>query len=314
MTIQSGEMKITPLTDGTKSSIMRDMKIRNFETLSGDAYFRARPLPCIVRVMKAAPSNETIAWHDHDFAELVFVSSGSLKHMHRKTTVTLHAGDFFVIHPGLRHGYAEMTRNAVVYNLLFTESLRDVAHLVAASPLARHVFPQTDDDRRPDVLGTVTAAQGRRVVRLLEEIRIEERATSPSSPTCCGALFAAVLARLSSGCPQPDGKATAQDAKTALAPELDYMDAHLGEKVTMQELCGVTGRSPSALTRLFRDAFGTSPIDYLIERRLDRAELLKRTTRLPASRVAASCGFIDASHLARTFRRHRRTSTSLRQR
>lgn len=284
------------------------MKIRNFETLTSDAYFHAHPLPCVVRIMKAAPSNETIAWHDHDFAELVFVARGSLKHMHRKATVTLRAGDFFVIHPGLRHGYAELTRDAVVYNLLFNASLRDVAHLVAASPLARHVFPQTDDDRQPDVLGTTTAMQRRRVIRLLEEIRIEEHVQSPSSPTCCGALFAAVLARLSSGCPQRDEKPP-QTSKEALARELDYIDAHLGERITMQTLHSIAGRSPSTLTRLFRDALGTSPIDYLIERRLDRAELLRRTTQMPASQVAEACGFNDASHLARTFRRHRHATS-----
>ncbi len=177
----------------------------------------------------------------------------------------------------------------------------------AAFPLARHVFPQTDADRRPDVLGSVDARLGRRVVRLLEEIRQEERAPTAASPAFCGALFAAVLALLASGCRESDAKAgPAQLAKETLKPTLDHLDAHLGERISMQTLRAVSGKSPRTLTRLFFAAFGTSPIDYLIERRLDRAALLRKTTQLPVSQIAASCGFNDASHLARTFRRHKR--------
>ena len=284
------------------------MKIRHLETLAKDDYFHASQLPCLVRVMKSAPSNETIALHNHEFAELVFVARGSINHIHEKASVRLRTGDFFVIHPGLRHGYAELTKNAVVYNLLFRKSLSDVAHLIAANPLARRVFPQTDDDRRPDVLGSVDSRQGRRVARLLEEIRQEERSPTVSSPTFCGALFAAILALLAQGCRTRDAKVDpSQAAKVTLKPELDYLDAHLGERITMQTLRAVSGKSPSTLTRLFLAAFGTSPIDYLIERRLDRAELLRKTTTLQVSQIAASCGFNDASHLARTFRRHKRT-------
>ena len=75
----------------------------------------------------------------------------------------------------------------------------------------------------------------------------------------------------------------------------------------VRRLCEISGRSPSTLTRLFLAAYGKSPIDYLIERRLDQAEILCATTDDKLSDIASRCGFADASHLIRTFHRHGRT-------
>ena len=81
------------------------------------------------------------------------------------------------------------------------------------------------------MLGSADARQGRRVVRLLEEIRQEERSPTATAPTFCGALFAAILALLAQGCRTSDAKVDpSQAAKETLKPELDYLDAHLGER------------------------------------------------------------------------------------
>lgn len=280
------------------------MRIRHLRTLTKAEYFHEGHLPCVVRVMKAAPSNDTIALHGHEFSELVLVASGSLKHLHRKNTDLLEKGDFLIVHPGMRHGYAELAKGTTVYNLIFTASLREYAHLLASNPLMPFIFPQ-DDDRRTSasILGTVDATTVQRAVRLMDEIRAEEKSPTDTSAACCGALFAATIALLARGTRDADSQRREQDP---LRDELAYLNDHLGEKITMKRLCGISGRSPSTLTRFFLATYGKSPIDYLIERRLDQAEILCATTDERLSAIASRCGFADASHLIRTFHRHGR--------
>lgn len=82
----------------------------------------------------------------------------------------------------------------------------------------------------------------------------------------------------------------------------DYLDAHAGEIVDSAQLESVSGLDRFALARQFRAAFGTSPYNYLVMRRLDRARrMLARGVSL--ADAAFACGFADQSHLTRQFRR-----------
>ena len=280
------------------------MKIKHLETLTRSGYFHDGALPCVVRVMKAAPSNDTVAMHGHEFSELVLVAAGSLKHLHKRRTEVLKTGDFLIVHPGTRHGYAELSADTVVYNLIFTDALRQYAHLLANNPLLSSVFPNVENERaRTDVLGTVNRDGIERIVRLLDEVRAEEKSPSVTSSSCCGALFAATLSLLARGLRKD---ADQHRKRNQLQPEVDYLNSHLGEKITMGKLREVSGKSPSTLNRLFLAIFGKSPIDYLIERRLDEAEILCTSTCDTLAKIAARCGFADASHLLRTFHRHGR--------
>lgn len=280
------------------------MRIRHLRTLTKAEYFHGGNLPCVVRVMKAAPSNDTIALHGHEFSELVLVASGSLKHLHRKRTDILKPGDFLIIHPGTRHGYADMSDDTIVYNLIFSDTLRECAHLLASNPLMPFIFPQDDDSRMSaSVLGTVDATTVQRAIRLMDEIRAEEKSPTNTSAACCGALFAATVALLARGIRDT---ALQHREQNPLHAELAFITDHLGEKISVKRLCEISGRSPSTLNRLFLAAYGKSPIDYLIERRLDQAEILCTTTDDRLSAIASRCGFADASHLIRTFHRHGR--------
>lgn len=88
----------------------------------------------------------------------------------------------------------------------------------------------------------------------------------------------------------------------ALERARDYLDAHATEAVDSSRLETVTGFDRFALARQFRAAFGTSPYNYLVMRRLDRARRMLAESMSPAD-TAFACGFADQSHLTRQFRR-----------
>lgn len=89
---------------------------------------------------------------------------------------------------------------------------------------------------------------------------------------------------------------------TALERARDYLDAHAPEAVDSSRLETITGLDRFALARQFRAAFGTSPYNYLVMRRLDRARRMMAEDASLAD-VAFALGFADQSHLTRQFRR-----------
>lgn len=86
-------------------------------------------------------------------------------------------------------------------------------------------------------------------------------------------------------------------------PVVDYMDAHLAERLTVSRLAGEANLSVPQFHALFRKAFGTAPMKYLKNRRLAVACRLLSETALPLSEIASQTGFCNAFHLSRDFRR-----------
>ena len=88
-----------------------------------------------------------------------------------------------------------------------------------------------------------------------------------------------------------------------LARAIEYAETHICAPLTIGELAAVAAMSPSAFSRAFRLAMGEAPWAYVRRRRLERAgERMARTDETLAE-IAAACGFADASHLARSWRR-----------
>ena len=84
---------------------------------------------------------------------------------------------------------------------------------------------------------------------------------------------------------------------------IDYLHANLQRDVTLAELAGAVGVSPAHLTRLFKQATGRAPHQYVIYLRVQRARELLLGGDVPIREIATLAGFADQSHLMRHIRR-----------
>jgi AraC family transcriptional regulator len=81
-----------------------------------------------------------------------------------------------------------------------------------------------------------------------------------------------------------------------------YIQAHLGEALTLEQVAGAVYLSPSRFRHLFVEQTGLALRPYILWRRFLRVwELLMNGE--PLSSAAHSAGFADAAHLTRTSRR-----------
>jgi AraC family transcriptional regulator len=84
---------------------------------------------------------------------------------------------------------------------------------------------------------------------------------------------------------------------------VDYIEAHLADKITALELANLINTSVGQLFRAFKISVSVTPFHYITRRRVELACTLMRTTRQPLCEVAVACGLCDQAHLCKMFRR-----------
>ena len=81
------------------------------------------------------------------------------------------------------------------------------------------------------------------------------------------------------------------------------IETRSAEALTLDDVAQAAGLSPFHLLRVFRQAIGVTPHQYLIRQRLMHALRLLRDTRRPVTDVAYDSGWADLSNFNRAFRR-----------
>jgi AraC-like DNA-binding protein len=101
--------------------------------------------------------------------------------------------------------------------------------------------------------------------------------------------------------------------RTVFEPELaahpaslrakEFMDGRPGESWKLEELAGLCGVSVPHLIAVFRKDFFSTPRQYLLLRRLERAAQMLRSSNRSITEVALESGFSSSQHFAHAFRK-----------
>lgn len=96
-----------------------------------------------------------------------------------------------------------------------------------------------------------------------------------------------------------DMRAVSSDYSVARAQH--YMEKHYMERITVSDLAALGYISPSSFNRRFKKEVGVTPIEYLIEIRIERAKTLLRRKDIPITEIALRCGFGSSTHFSSCF-------------
>lgn len=83
----------------------------------------------------------------------------------------------------------------------------------------------------------------------------------------------------------------------------DTIDARYAEPLDVDALARVARASTAHFARSFRRAFGETPHQYLLTRRMERAAALLRTTDHTVARICAEVGLASTGSFTTSFRR-----------
>jgi AraC-like DNA-binding protein len=168
----------------------------------------------------------------------------------------------------------------------------------SAVALAMAADAQSADDAALDCLGRLRSAVAE-LFRALRQTLPDESGSAAECLRRAGAMLEAA---------EHPGPAALNTARGGLAPwqvrqVLTYIDANLEKSIRNKDLAAIARRSEFHFNVAFRNSVGDSPHEYIIQRRVERAQGLMLSTDASLSEIALECGLADQAHLTRLFRR-----------
>jgi AraC family transcriptional regulator len=90
---------------------------------------------------------------------------------------------------------------------------------------------------------------------------------------------------------------------TVLRRACAYMDSHMGEDISLSEVCAVAGLSPGHFAYAFRRSMGISPHAWLRHQRIEKAKDLLRNRKLDIGTIALRVGYANQSAFGVAFKK-----------
>lgn len=117
-----------------------------------------------------------------------------------------------------------------------------------------------------------------------------------------GQVFAARLVDIVSGRARRPAVISARDRRRAVETAM-WIAAHSADDIDLDAAAKQAGVSPFHFLRMFRDALGVTPHQYLVRSRLRHAARLLAENENPITDIAFDVGFGDLSNFVRSFHR-----------
>jgi AraC family transcriptional regulator len=207
---------------------------------------------------------------------------------------TMHAGDVLVAPAGdpktLRH----------------KEEAELIRVRIAPSFLARIVTDAGVDRAAEHELLDNFGVRDARIEDIARRLLDEARSDALAGRLCAEALAIDLgihLLRHYSASARLVNFSTAMLPRHKLQRVTDYINENLREDLTLNRLAATLAMSPFHFAHAFRQATGLAPHRFLLQRRIERAQILLRESELSITEIAHQIGYSNQSSFSALFRR-----------
>lgn len=249
--------------------------------------------------------DEGIFTHKHkDFSELVIVMKGSAKHIVDDEKFYIKKGDIFVISNDTAHGYEE-TEDFRIINIMFrpeTLFLGDYDIKKSAGFHALFVLEPYCTKEHTFKSRLMLNPKDFEKINILIDFMFSEYETKADGwQTILEANFltlVTMLSRLYSFDNSPEKSDIINIAKS-----ISYMENHYTEDISIDVLAEISHYSSRHFTRIFSETYNTTPLNYILSLRINKACSLLKENQLTISDIAFQCGFSDNNYFSRIFKK-----------
>jgi len=250
------------------------------------------------------PQNPTRA-HTHDFDEMTFILSGTGIHIVEDERIPIMLGDVFVVREGIAHKF-EKTKNLCLVNLLYrwNEDYPDLEEEYSSLPGLKTLFSHKHATPKSDGFKSrfhLAPWQLNEFVHHLDTIKKEEKEKQIGYNDVIKNTFKTIVINIcryySVAKPSNPGK------MRELSNVINYINDNLSKKISRDKLIKVAGTPSGTFYKIFRQATGLSPVEYIIRLRISKAaEILTESHHIPITEVALETGFDDSAYFSKKFK------------
>ncbi len=94
-------------------------------------------------------------------------------------------------------------------------------------------------------------------------------------------------------------------SSTSYLPEMikNYIDAHITEKITLDDISNQLYISKSHIERVFKQEYNQTPMAYCLNQKISQAASMLATTNYSLSQIAQYLGFSDVKYMSKSFKK-----------
>ncbi|MCR5718201.1 MAG: AraC family transcriptional regulator [Oscillospiraceae bacterium] len=241
--------------------------------------------------------------HGHDaYLELVIVLSGHAVHIVDGEQYPIGKGDVFVIGEETEHGY-DAPEHFRICNIMFRQRFLEPKALdIAGTPGFQALFvlePQRSRNTGFTSHLKLLPDEQHLITDQLRRLHEEYHNRIPGWQTMVRAEFLRLVVMLSRL--YDTNRIDANAGIVKLAPALAYIEAHFREELSISGLAELAHYSERQFLRLFKEAVGILPLQYITKLRMKTACVLLKETDLSITEIAGRCGYPDSSYFGRVF-------------
>lgn len=244
------------------------------------------------RLLYASSARYDPYWHSlphtHPCAELFFVTGGTGTFLLQDLVYPVKAGDLVIVNTGFEHTETSDKTSPLEYIVLGVEGLEALSAQSDTNGWAAVSLRGVGTDLTP-YLHTI--------------IREMER-QEPGFQSVCQCLLEIVLTLLIRHASFTFSLADGDEKSSRECSMVRrYIDAHYKENLSLDQLAALAHVNKYYLVHTFTREYGTSPINYLISRRIHESRHLLESTNLSLSQISHVLGFSSPSYFSQVFRK-----------
>lgn len=207
---------------------------------------------------------------------------------------TFHHSEIVVTPAGVESGWRWHETSRVIVATIFPEELERFAERELGVLLRR------------EQLADIPVYKDEELTRVAEQYHAVLTAPGPGSDIMVDSLARIFLVRLVGT--YGEQRAANLDFPPSFSASqykrvLDYLADNIAEPITIEDIAAEAGLSTSHFTRLFKKVVGSSPYQFLMRYRAERAAKLLGDRNIPLAEIAHRCGYADQAHFTRQFKR-----------
>lgn len=258
--------------------------------------------PHVLFIIHAVTNKDNIyptTYHEHDFIELSIVTSGQIHYNIEGEHYVLKKGDVMVFNPGVHH------QTLIDHQTVCTE-----LHIGIGNLNIDCTSPNYMKSLNWPPIVTIEKYKNE-FEECCKEIEKEQRLRHLGHSFILKALvmkLIILLYREMDECSSPPSLQASQfasrDKKVIVQSLIDYMTSYYMEDISLDNISKNMYLSPVYISKIFKEETGTSPINYLIQIRLEKAKQILEKNNMPINLVAKAVGYEDAYYFSKLFKKY----------
>ncbi len=238
--------------------------------------------------------------HHHEFWEIVLVNRGTGLMDFGSKPLPIKVGDVFVIGRGQEHAYRE-THSLDIINIAFDPEYIGSFHPLLKEWMSKDslfaVGPRWHPGEIPGECLHLGPSEFARALELVKRLEAELESASAEARVAAFAYFLLLITLLRRHCLpwEPAGDAA---PGTRIGRAVEFIEDHFAEAITIDDIAACSHVSRRHFFRLFEQAVGMAPMEYLKKVRLQKAAAMLLTTNANVTEVAFACGFNDSNYFS----------------